>query len=277
MEHRIPYITIVTSTYNSGRTLQRLLDSIASQEYESYEHIIIDGASSDDTLNIIRNNIDNISYWVSEKDTGVYDAWNKATLHIKGEWVIYLGSDDYFYDSAVLTKVANKLYKVYPQYTIVYGKLFKVDVNQKALAELGEPWETICKERDPLMKFPPHPATFHHRSLFEKINYFDTNYKYAADLKFVGTALKERKPLFIDEYICCFSIGGLTNSNINLLEKWKESNKLLKDLNIIVSKKQKYIGFLKVLIVTLIMLLFGKNGYTYLLKYYQRMRINQKK
>jgi glycosyltransferase involved in cell wall biosynthesis len=93
-----PAISIVIVTYNAAATLQACLDSIYRQQYPSLKIIIIDGNSTDGTVDIIKANLNKIYYWQSEPDTGIYDAMNKATNRLIGEWVYFLGSDDELYD-----------------------------------------------------------------------------------------------------------------------------------------------------------------------------------
>ena len=91
----LPTCTVIVATYNCESTLADCLNSIVSQTVKS-ELIVIDGGSTDSTNSIIKNYEDNLSYYISEKDQGVYDAWNKALKKATGEWIIFLGSDDWF-------------------------------------------------------------------------------------------------------------------------------------------------------------------------------------
>ncbi len=94
----MPPISIIIVTYNAAGTLQACLDSIYRQQYPSLKIIIIDGNSTDGTVDIIKANLNKIYYWQTEPDTGIYDAMNKALKHITGEWVYFLGADDELYD-----------------------------------------------------------------------------------------------------------------------------------------------------------------------------------
>ena len=227
---------------------------------------MIDSASTDDTLSIVNSNSHNIAHFISEKDKGVYDAWNKAIPYIKGEWVIFLGSDDYFYNSNVLESVSHDLYKAYPSHNIVYGKILMVNKQQDIIGESGKPWSIQSHEYDlPAICFPPHPATFHHRSLFEN-NKFDDSYKYAADLLFVRKAIKDVDPLFIDQFITCFSMGGLTSNNKKLIDKWIERNQVAQYLDIKIKLLVLVKSFIKVVIESFITTVFGNNFYTYMVK-----------
>jgi glycosyltransferase involved in cell wall biosynthesis len=93
-----PTISIIIVTYNAASTLQNCLNSIYKQKYPNLKIIIIDGKSTDETVDIIKANSKNIFYWISEPDKGIYDAMNKSLAHIKGDWVYFLGADDFLFD-----------------------------------------------------------------------------------------------------------------------------------------------------------------------------------
>ncbi len=109
-----PLISIITVTFNAGRHLQQCIDSIQSQSYPAIEHIIIDGGSTDDTLEILERNNDSIAFWKSEPDNGIFNAMNKGLEHIKGDWIYFLGADDSlcpeFSRLAVLLKDSRTIY-----------------------------------------------------------------------------------------------------------------------------------------------------------------------
>ena len=110
----MPTFTIITSTYNAASPLPRLLDSLVSQTCQDFNWIVQDGASSDNTMEIIefyRNRLPAVYSW-SENDTGIYDAWNKAINHYRdklGKWVLFLGADDYLRSSNALEKISSEL------------------------------------------------------------------------------------------------------------------------------------------------------------------------
>lgn len=104
-----PLISIIVAVYNNAVTLQRCIDSVASQSYPHKELVIIDGGSTDGTVEIIKRNSDKIDCWVSEPDRGIYHAFNKGLDRTKGDWIYFLGSDDYLWDNYTLSRVSEQL------------------------------------------------------------------------------------------------------------------------------------------------------------------------
>ena len=104
-----PRITVIIAVRNGAATLQRALDSVFEQTYADTELIVMDGASTDATPAIVERNAARIGYWVSEPDTGIYDAWNKALGHVTGDWICFLGADDRLHAPDVLERVAAAL------------------------------------------------------------------------------------------------------------------------------------------------------------------------
>jgi glycosyltransferase involved in cell wall biosynthesis len=101
---RSPYVSVVVAVFNGVDTLQRALDSLFAQTYRDWELVVIDGGSTDGSVAILERASDRISYWVSEPDRGIYDAWNKALSRLRGQWVVFLGADDYLADRSVLAR-----------------------------------------------------------------------------------------------------------------------------------------------------------------------------
>lgn len=100
-----PLVSIITVVYNDVSHILQTMESVLSQSYNSIEYIVIDGGSTDGTVDIIRSREDKLSYFVSERDKGIYDAMNKGVAHAKGEWTIFMNCGDFFYDSNVLTNI----------------------------------------------------------------------------------------------------------------------------------------------------------------------------
>ena len=177
-----PIITIITSTYNVMQDLHWTVDSIKEQTYPNIQWIVADGASNDGTIDLIKEHSDIIDYWFSEPDTGIYDAWNKALEHVKGDWVQFIGAGDELHENNTLAKVSSYLKDAYPDFELVYGQVMHIsEKGRKELYVSGEPWDRYRGKWEGIRpRLPVQTAIFHHVDIFKEIH-FDNNYKIIAD------------------------------------------------------------------------------------------------
>jgi len=213
-----PKITVIVAVFNGAATLSRCLKSIYSQSYSNKELIVIDGGSTDDSVNIIQDSSSEIAYWESKPDRGIYHAWNKALSHATGEWICFLGSDDYFWQDDVLEKMIPSLHISQTNgIRLVYGRIASVDTLGKVKNLLGVPWDK--KKSVFLHQMPPHPGLFHHSDLFEEHGNYDESYSIAADYEFLLRELIGGEALFVPEIIVAgFQYGGVSSSSRHLLK-----------------------------------------------------------
>ncbi|MCK4650244.1 glycosyltransferase [Candidatus Pacearchaeota archaeon] len=175
---KIPFFSIVTVCYNEEKNIKKTCESIIKQGYKNFEWIIIDGKSTDKTLEIIKKYGKKIPKVISEKDSGVYNAMNKGIVKTKGEYILFLNGGDYLKDKDVLQEIANFIQKDKKQGEIYYGDL------------LYDNGEIVTFKKSKLdkkffkTKTISHQATFIKRQLFEKYGYYDEQYKIVADFDF---------------------------------------------------------------------------------------------
>lgn len=218
MASRQPRISIVIAVLNNADVLGRCLDSIAAQAYGDHETIVIDGGSSDGTLDLVRSRASSISHWESGADTGVYHAWNKALPHARGEWICFLGADDRFHDADVLARMAPHLAGALPGVRLVYGRLNIVDAGGKLLETLHRPWPEIRAAFIAGLTMLPHPGALHHRSLFEEHGRYDESFRIAGDYDLLLRELAARNALCLDELVTVdMQIGGISGKPENML------------------------------------------------------------
>lgn len=198
-----PLITIITVVYNAEDYLEETILSVINQTYSNVEYIIIDGGSTDGTLDIIKKYTDEIDYWISEKDTGVYDAWNKALKLCQGQWIGFLGADDFYEFNAikVYVKNINQLSEV----EFISSKTNYITKDKKTLKIIGRAWN--WKDFSIYMNIA-HVGSLHHRSLFEKYGNYDTNFPVCADYEFLLRAGDKLKTGFVNKVLCNFRTGG---------------------------------------------------------------------
>lgn len=152
-------ISIVTVVYNNERTINDAIISVLSQTYNDLEYVIIDGNSSDNTVNIINNFKDRLGYFVSENDAGIYDAMNKGVLASSGDVIGILNSDDLYQDATVIESVMNQFIQN-PSLDIVYGDL--VYVKSDNVAKVVRNWKSFPYYNNFFNhgNVPPHPSLF---------------------------------------------------------------------------------------------------------------------
>ncbi|MFI3222559.1 MAG: glycosyltransferase family 2 protein [Methylococcaceae bacterium] len=217
-----PLITIIIAVFNGARTLQQCIDSIAQQSYANKQLIIIDGGSTDGTVELLQANDQSISYWVSEPDKGIYNAWNKGLLKAEGEWICFLGADDYFLDIHVLEKMSQELIKLSSDVKVAYGQIMLVNDKGVELYLYGESWHKAKKRFNKTMTIP-HPGAMHNRKLFEQHGFFDETFEIAGDYEMLLRELVSADAKFIPNLITVvMPQGGISSNPKNSLSQLYE-------------------------------------------------------
>jgi glycosyltransferase involved in cell wall biosynthesis len=207
-----PRITIIVAVFNGAATLQQCIDSVAGQTYPNKELIIIDGASRDGTVDLVRRNASSIAYWISEPDKGIYNAWNKGVRQAKGEWICFLGADDYFWKPDVLEQLVAQLSAVLPTVFAAYGQVMLLTADDVPLYAIGDPWSAM-KTRFRHLMCIPHQGVMHRRSLFEEKGPFDESFRIAGDYELLLRVLKDGDAAFIPDLIVTGMRQGGVSSN----------------------------------------------------------------
>lgn len=224
-----PIISVIVAVYNGARTLQRCIDSVSDQTYPNIELIIIDGGSTDGTIDILMANNDKIAYWKSEPDNGIYNAWNKALDHTSGDWICFLGSDDYLWKNSVFEEIVPHLIRAESQgIRMVYGQVARVTPRNKISCIDGYPWENTWRSIiiNGIGTFT-HQGMFHHRSLFELYGRFDESFKIAGDYELLIRVFKDdRNAIFVDGLIVTgMQVGGITSHCRDLVREYARARK----------------------------------------------------
>lgn len=219
-------ISVITVTFNSEKVLSKCLDSVEAQTYKKIDHIVIDGASTDDTLLLLESRRKQLSILVSESDEGIYDAMNKGIKIAKGEIICFLNSDDFYANNDVFSKVIKEFEKnsfleacysdlIYVDRTNISKTIryFKSSKYKQGLFSKG--W---C---------PPHPTFFVRRSIYEKYGNFDLNYRFASDFDLMLRFLEihKIKSLYIPEVLVKMRMGGVSNKNLKNI--WTQNKEIL--------------------------------------------------
>lgn len=206
-----PQVSIIVASYDAACTIARCIDSVSVQSGVVSELIVIDGGSTDETVAILRQKSDQISYWVSERDSGVYAAWNKGLARARGKWIGFLGADDYLWTGDALERLVRQGDRVFPPTRVVYGRVGFVSVRRELIETFGRPWQEIRGEFLNRMALP-HPAVLCHRSLFAEHGLFDESFRISGDYEWLLRELKERDAEFIDgPFVVGMQTGGMSS------------------------------------------------------------------
>lgn len=223
-------ISIITVTLNSSKFLNDCLQSVKSQTYDDIEHIVIDGASTDNTLNLLETKKKQLAILVSEKDNGIYHAMNKGIKLSRGDIIGFLNSDDFYVNSDVILKVAKKFEKD-PSLDVCYADLIYVDKNNTS--KIIRYFKSRKFKKGLFSKgwCPPHPTFFVRQSIYKKYGIFDLNYHFASDVDLMMRFLEihKIKSIYISEVLVKMRIGGATNKSFKNI--WLQNKEILNSLN----------------------------------------------
>lgn len=210
----LPLVTIITPTFNSAATLTRTVQSVRNQTYPHLQYIIVDGGSTDGTLDIIRENEDFISTWVSEPDGGIYHAMNKGIARARGDIVGIVNSDDMYYPTAIAAAVEALASR---DAEVAYGNVLFVTKQGDGI--LHRP-KSVIKQKDFWHMPISHPGVFVRREAYIKHGNFDTKYRIAADYDLMLRLFKAgSRFVHIDLPVAIMYDGGAsTSSKLGWLE-----------------------------------------------------------
>lgn len=213
-------ISVITPVYNGQETLQACMESVLTQSYPDKEYIIIDGGSTDDTINILKRSTNNSIKWISEKDKGLYDAFNKGIMMATGDVVCFLCADDMYEHKNVLQIIADTFVS-HPETDMVYGDIIYVDKDN--LSKIKRYWKSSPFKPGLFKKgwLPPNTALFIKRSIFLKHGLFSLDYRMAGDYEMQYRFFEKlRIPSFyISNIMVRMRSGGMSNSDLKGMYK----------------------------------------------------------
>ncbi|MBN8858092.1 MAG: glycosyltransferase [Sphingobacteriales bacterium] len=205
-------ISIITTTFNSAATIRDTLECISSQDYDDVEHIIVDGGSTDDTLDIVRG-FPHVQKIISEKDEGIYDAMNKGITASTGDVIGILNSDDIYADRQVLALIAATFSQ--PGIMACYADL--QFVQRDDIRKVVRTWKagSYTKRSFYYGWMPPHPTFFVRREVYDRTGVFNNNLQSAADYELIlRILLKHAIPAYyINKVIIKMRVGGMSTAS----------------------------------------------------------------
>lgn len=206
--------SIITTTFNSSTTVRDTIESVLIQDYSNIEHIIVDGASKDNTVEIVKGYSNKITKIISEPDKGIYDAMNKGIKSATGDVIGILNSDDFFADKDVITKIANEFLKN-SELEAVYTNLYYVKQNDPS--KIVRHWVSGPFKKRSFFKgwHPPHPTLYLRKDVYEKYGLFNLNFPLAADFELMLRLFEKYniKTKYLPITSIRMRLGGATSKN----------------------------------------------------------------
>ena len=215
-----PLISIVTVVYNGEEFLEKTILSVLNQSYDNIEYIIIDGGSIDGTVDIIKKYEDKIDYWVSEKDSGIYDAMNKGSEIATGNFINFMNAGDVFYKNESIASIVEKCFDLKK----VYFARAKLNKNELSWLYPNENYNGDTIDIWLKKALPNHQAMFFPKHFYKNINY-NLKYKIGSDSDYKFKAQKQCGFIFIDEIVCEFELGGISSD----FNSFQETKQIMKD------------------------------------------------
>lgn len=224
-------VSIITISYNSAETIEATLRSVAEQSHPEIEHILIDGGSSDGTLDIAAQFENSITHLISEPDKGIYDGMNKGLKMASGTIVGILNSDDVYADNKVIEEVVNKMSA--ENSDALYADLVYVDRNN--LSQIKRYWKSGIYKKNAFRKgwMPPHPTFFVRKKIYDQYGYFDTRLKSAADYEIMLRFIHRYRITlsYLPRVIVKMRLGGQSNVSLRNRLKANKEDRLAWKMN----------------------------------------------
>ncbi|MGQ1890672.1 glycosyltransferase family 2 protein [Thermophagus sp. OGC60D27] len=226
-------ISLITVTYQSAKTLESTIESVRNQNFVDLEYIVVDGGSTDATINILKKNEDIVNQWISEPDKGLYDAMNKGIQMSTGEVIGFIHADDVLATPDVLSRVIDRY--VETDFQLLYGDLQYVSPND--INKVVRYWRSgsFRPQRLQWGWMPPHPTVYFSRQLLELVGTFNIEYRISADYEWLLRALSvpSLRVEYLPEVMVRMRTGGLSNRSIrNVIAKSSEDLRALRTNNV---------------------------------------------
>lgn len=203
-------VSVITVCRNAEDFLEQCVQSVVAQDFDDFEYVVIDGGSTDGSVDIIRRYESRLSYWHSKPDRGLAHAFNQGVEHSKGEWLIFLNSDDFFVDGTALARMAKHLVR-HENADVVIGQVQIVTREQhpKPILQAGRPWKWKEFRKQATI---PHQSAFTNRRFYQKLGNFSEEFKVIVDYEHYLRAGKDLSAVFVPELVSAMRTGGMTTS-----------------------------------------------------------------
>ncbi|KGX90996.1 glycosyltransferase family 2 protein [Pontibacillus marinus] len=229
--NKSPKVSIITISYNNLKGLERTIKSVLKQTYQNIEFILIDGASNDGTDDLLKSYSKKVSFWISEKDKGIADAFNKGLKHVTGDCVFFLNSGDVFVNDNVISNVASEW-----EYNPVDVLFYKVQVSKNVFIPAKELKDDVEKIWN--LATVPHQGAFINSEVFKELGGFNTNFEIRMDYEFFARCKSNHCTYkYVPETIVSYEAGGKSMLIENRKKFWKEGMSIKHLYNIPITYK----------------------------------------
>ena len=215
-------VSIITSCYNRAATIRSAIESVLAQDYNDIEFIVVDGSSTDGSLDIIREYVDRISIIISEPDHGMYEAINKGIRVATGEIIGLLHSDDFFYDNGVIGRIVKRIKRTHADFLYGDGLFVNPDNTNKVVRNWIGGGYRLWKVRHGWL--PLHPTCYIRRDVMTRLGLYNESYKIAADSDLLVRYLLTGglTVTYLNEYVVRMRMGGLSTDSAKRKKMWEE-------------------------------------------------------
>lgn len=221
-----PTVTVVVACLNGVATLPRLFASLQGQRNRDFELVVVDGGSTDGSLELFEAQRSSIAALISEVDDGIYRAWNKGVALGRGRFFLFLGADDFLWSDLVLERMMPLLTGTGGR-SLVYGRVVLVDEGGAELGRLGQPWSLAGREAGRSMPLP-FPGCFVAAELFERFGTFDPSFRISGDFEWLLRILERVEPVFADVVVTGMAAGGVSDRPANERRRFEEDLRALR-------------------------------------------------
>lgn len=210
---KLPLVTVITAVYNAEKYIEECILSVLGQTYDRFEYILIDGGSTDKTVDIIKRYQGKVAYWVSEPDNGIYDAWNKAVLASKGAWLVFVGADDVLYPDAIQKYITHITeHPRQHELDFVSSQIELVKDDLAPIRIVGEAWQWDLFRTNMITW---HVGCFHAKHLFDRYGMFDPSYKICGDYELLMRPKDKLVTSYIAQTTVKMRAGGVSNVSLS--------------------------------------------------------------
>ena len=215
-------VSIITSCYNRAATIRSAIESVLAQDYNDIEFIVVDGSSTDGSLDIIREYVDRISIIISEPDHGMYEAINKGIRVATGEIIGLLHSDDFFYDNGVIGRIVERMKRTHADFLYGDGLFVNPDDTNKVVRNWIGGGYRLWKVRHGWL--PLHPTCYIRRDVMTRLGLYNESYKIAADSDLLVRYMLTGglTVTYLNEYVVRMRMGGLSTDSAKRKKMWEE-------------------------------------------------------